>query len=199
MKRDLANNQLVGGVNHRDRLRPMPVTVSGVSLMSTLWLFFTFLILSGLIVAGGFPYWIRNRVELGTQARTLGNTLTSVDLGLFYICYKLRVCGEASGDVCEEECRAINACGCYTYMDYKPMEVYNTTSDVIIDSNMVPYEEVTDLTFLFSASIVYGFGCLLLLFSLLVGVFAYCKPKCGSCSLFLFAFSLQAVAGKNTW
>lgn len=190
---DHHDKHLVGGVKHQDRLRPMPVTVSGISCTSFIWLSFTFLILAGLIVAGGFPNWIRNRVEPGTQARTLGNTLTRVDLGLFYVCYKLRVCGDSSTR-CEEECRATRACGCYTYMSYSPAAEYNTTQG-IIESNMRPFQQLTDLPFLFSASIVYAFGCALLLASLVTGIIAFCKPKCGSCSLFLFAFSLQALAG----
>lgn len=187
------DDRLVG--KQRDRMRPMPVTVSGVSFVSCLWLIATFVVLSGLIVAGGFPNWIRNRVEPGTQARTLANTLTRVDLGLFYLCYKLRVCGDSSSAVCEDECRAIRACGCYPYMNYEPQMEYNSTNGVVIESNMRPYTALTDLDFLFSASIVYAFGCFLLLCSLLVGSIAFCKPKCGSCSLFLFSFSLQALAG----
>lgn len=190
------DKHLVGGAKQRDRMRPMPVTVSGVSFMSALWIIATFLILGGLIVAGGFPNWIRNRVEPGTQARTLGNTLTRVDLGLFYVCYKLRVCGDPTSSVCEDECRAVRACGCYTYMDYRPGRVYNSTNGVVIESNMVPFMALTDLDFLFSASIVYAFGCLLLLISLMVGSIAFCKPKLGPCSLFLFAFALQALAGE---
>lgn len=187
------NDHLVGG-KQRDRMRPMPVTVSGVSCISCFWLASTFLVLSGLIVAGGFPNWIRNRVEPGTQARTLANTLTRVDLGLFYLCYKLRVCGDNSPE-CEDQCRAIRACGCYPYMNYEPQAEYNSTNGVLIDSNMRPYQSLTQLSFLFSSSIVYAFGCFLLLSSLLVGAIAFCKPKCGSCSLFLFSFSLQALAG----
>jgi hypothetical protein len=76
---------------------------------------------------------------------------------------------------------------------------YNSTNGVVIESNMRPYEALTDLDFLFSASIVYAFGCLLLLVSLIVGSIAFCKPKCGSCSLFLFSFCLQALAGELPW
>lgn len=191
------DDRLVGGGKHRDRMRPMPVTVSGVSCISCVWLAFTFLVLSGLIVAGGFPNWIRNRVEPGTQARTLANTLTRVDLGLFYVCYKLRVCGDVNSPICEDDCRAIRACGCYPYMNYAPQTEYNSTNGVVIESNMRPYQALTDLDFLFSSSIVYAFGCFLLLCSLLVGAVAFCKPKCGSCSLFLFSFSLQALAGEQ--
>ena len=193
------DDRLVGGAKQRDRMRPMPVTVSGVSCMSCVWLCATFIVLGGLIVAGGFPNWIRNRVEPGTQARTLGNTLTRVDLGLFYLCYKLRVCGDTRDAVCEDECRDVRACGCFLYMDYNPMNEYNSTNGVVIESNMRPYQDLTELQFLFSASIVYAFGCFLLLCSLLTGAIAFCKPKCGSCSLFLFSFSLQALAGELGW
>lgn len=187
------DKHLVGGGKQRDRMRPMPVTVSGVSCMSFIWLAATFLVLAGLIVAGGFPNWIRNRVEPGTQARTLGNTLIRVDMGMFYLCYKLRVCGDTSAE-CDDDCRAVRACGCYTYMDYNPMDTYNTTQGDI-ESKMMPYTTLTDLDFLFSASIVYAFGCFLLLCSLFTGIVAFCRPKCGACSVFLFSFSLQALAG----
>lgn len=185
------------GARQRDMHRSMPVTVSGVSCMSTFWIIATFLILAGLIVAGGFPYWIQNDVALGTQARSLGNALQRVDLGIFYLCYKLRGCGDPNSDVCEDECRQSRACGCYSYMNYAPPMLVNSTNDnILTESGMVPFENYNDIVFLFSGSIVYAFGCLLLLISLMVGAVAYCKPKLGHCSLFLFAFVLQAVAGK---
>lgn len=192
------DDKLVGGVKQRDRLRPMPVTVTGISCMSTLWILATFIVLSGLIVAGGFPYWIKNRVEPGIQARSLGNALTRVDLGIFYVCYKLRVCGDASTDICEDVCRQNRTCGCYTYMDYNPPNI-TITDSIETETGMVPTESVRDLIFLFAASIVYAFGCLLLLLSLVVGATAYCKPRMGHCSLYLFAFVLQAVAGIIQW
>ncbi len=190
------DDHLVGASKQRDRMRPMPVTVSGTSCMSSLWLIATFLLLSGLIVAGGFPNWIRNRVELGTQARSLGNTLTQVDLGIYYLCYKLRGCGDDNSDVCEVQCRESRVCGCYTYMDFDPPQHINASNSVLVASGMQGLNSLQDIVFLFSASIVYAFGCFLLLISLLVGSIAFCKPKLGSCSLFAFAFVLQSVAGE---
>lgn len=192
------DDKLVGAASQRDRMRPMPVTVSGVSCMSSLWLLATFLLLSGLIVAGGFPHWIRNRVERDNRVRSLGNTLTRVDLGMFYLCYKLQGCGDESSAVCEEHCREERICGCYTYMDFDPPEHINssTSNSVILASGMQGLSSLRDIVFLFSASIVYAFGCFLLLASLIVGAIAYCKPKLGHCSLFAFAFVLQSVAGE---
>lgn len=196
---DQQDDHLVGAATkHRDMHRRMPVTVSGVSCMSTFWIFATFIILAGLTVAGGFPYWIQNDVQPGTQARSLGNALQRVDLGIYYLCYKLRGCGDSSSDICEDECRQSRACGCYTYMNYEPpMFVNSSTDNVLTESGMTPFDSYRDIVFLFSGSIVYAFGCLLLLISLVVGAVAYCKPKFGHCSLFLFAFVLQAVAGKG--
>lgn len=192
------DQRLVGAASkHRDINRQMPVTVSGISCVSTLWIIFTFLVLAGLVVAGGFPYWIHNRVEPGTQARSLGNALQRVDLGIYYLCYKLSGCGDPNNDVCEDECREARACGCYTYLDYKPPVFINSTDNIRRESGMVPFESHGDIVFLFSGSIVYAFGCMLLFISLMLGAVAYCKPKLGQCSVFLFAFVIQAVAGKT--
>ena len=189
------DQQLVGGNKHRDRMRPMPVTVTGVSCVSTIWIIATFAILSGLIVAGGFPKWIKNRVEPGPQSRDLGNNaLSSVDLGLFYLCYNLTGCTQVN---CDGVCRDQRLCGCYTYMGYNPPANFTSENgQVHIVTKLSKPESIRDYIFLFSGSMVYAFGCLLLLISLLIGVVAYCKPRFGSCSLFLLAFVLQAVAGK---
>lgn len=193
------DQHLVGApTKKQDMYRHMPVTISGISCISVIWITATFVILSGLIVAGGFPTWIRNRVQIGAPARSLGNTLTRVDLGLYYLCYKLRGCGDPNSAICEDECRRARACGCYPYMNYNPPPMINSTTDnLMIESGMVPFESPRDIVFLFSASIVYAFGCLLLLVSLFVGTFAFYKPKLNRrCNMFMFAFVLQAVAGK---
>lgn len=190
------DDQLVGGKKQRERMMPMPVTVTGVSCVSTLWLIATFLILAGLVIAGGFPNWFRNRVDSAPQSRDLANNLRSVDLGLYYLCYSLMACPDTT--TCAGECRDVKLCGCYTYMSYSPPSTITTTSGgemITRDTNMRPTESIGDFVFLFSGSIVYAFACFLLLISLLVGIIAYCKPRCGACSLFLFAFVLQAVAG----
>ncbi len=188
--------QLVGGIKQRDRLRPMPVTVTGVSCISTFWLVATFLILSGLIVAGGFPNWLRNRVETNDQARDLGNILSSVDLGLYYLCYNTTVCNQ---EFCDGPCREQRLCGCYTYLDFNPPSTINTTNGLVVAQNQIltPAASVLDILYVFVGSIVYAFGIILLLISLLVGAVAYCKPRFGSCSLFLFAFVCQALAGMS--
>lgn len=184
--------QLVGKA--KKRMMPMPVTVSGVSCVSTIWLIATFLLTSGLIVAGGFPHWIQNRVDPGTQATNLRNALSSVDLGLYYLCYNLTGCRQAT---CNGLCRDQKLCGCYTYMTYDPPATINTTNgEVVTPTNLRPIDSVNDFVFLFSSSIVYAFGCLLLALSLFFGVVGYCKPRIGSCSLYLFCFVLQAIAGR---
>lgn len=185
--------QLVGKVRKRDRMMPMPVTVSGVSCVSTLWLLATFLIMSGLIVAGGFPNWIQNQVDPGAQATNLHNALSSVNLGLYYMCYNLTGCAQSA---CDGLCKDHKLCGCYTYMTYDPPVTINTTKgEVVTPTNLWPINSIGDFVFLFSGSIVYGFGCFLLLLSFVVGVVGYCKPRIGSCPFFLLAFVLQAVAG----
>ena len=186
---------LVGKVRKRDRMVPMPVTVSGVSCISTLWLLATFLLVSGLIIAGTFPNWIQNRVNSGAQATNLRNSLSSVNLGLYYMCYNLTGCAQ---DTCDGFCKDKKLCGCYTYLTYDPPVTINSTKgEVVTPTNLRPINSANDFVFLFSGSIVYGLGCFLLGLSLVIGVIGYCKPRIGSCSLFLFAFILQAVAGMH--
>ncbi len=186
--------ELVGKVRKRDRLMPMPVTVTGCSCISVFWISCTFLLLSGLIVAGGFPNWIRNRVEPGPQSTNLRNALSSVDLGLYYMCYNLTGCTQS---VCSGYCEEQKLCGCYTYLTYDPPVTINRTNGgVVTPTNLRPIDQFEEIVFLFSSSIVYAFGVLMLLLSLLVGALALWRPRVGSCSLFLFAFVMQVTAGK---
>ena len=185
--------ELVGKVRKKDRMMPMPVTITGFSFISVFWVLMTFLLLSGLIIAGGFSKWIKNRVEPGTQATNLRNALSSVDLGLFYLCYNLTGCTQPE---CNGFCEEQKLCGCYTYLTYDPPVTINRTNGgVVTPTNLKAIESVEEIVFLFASSMVYAFGILMLLIALLVGVLALWKPRFGSCSLFLFAFVLQVVAG----
>jgi len=187
--------ELVGKARKKEHrmMMPMPVTVTGWSCVSVFWVISTFLLLSGLIVAGGFPNWISNRVEPGAQATNLRNAISSVDLGMYYMCYNLTGCSQTQ---CNGACKEQRLCGCYTYLTYDPPTTINRTNGgVVTPTNLRPFEDVNEFVFLFSSSIVYAFGIAMLLLSLVIGSLALCKPKAGSCSLFLFAFVLQVTAG----
>ncbi len=177
------------------RMLPMPVTVSGVSCVSFFWLTFTFFLISALVIAGGFPNWISNRVERtpprNPQRVELSNSLDSVDLGLYYLCYNLTAC---SNSTCTTFCGDNGFCGCHTYLTYNPSSIF-TDEGRSTPTNMRPLESIEEIKFLFSASIVYAGGVLLLFVSLIIGILAFCKPRVRGCSVFIFAFLFQVFAG----
>ena len=198
MKGKEDKEQLVGDLRTRhNRMLPTPVTVSGVSCVSFFWLLTTFILLSGLVIAGGFPNWISNRVERtparNPQRNELSNALDSVDMGLYYLCFNLTAC---SDDTCTPSCRDRGFCGCHPYLTYNPALSFNLTNRES-PTNMRKVESLEDIKFLFSASIVYAFGVLLLLISLIFGILAFCKPRIRSCSIFIVAFVFQVLAGKE--
>ncbi len=201
MKGSESKEHLVGGPrdlrSRSGRILPMPVTVSGVSCISFFWLTFTFFLLAALIVAGGFPNWISNRVERSPprnpQRVELSNSLDSADLGLFYLCFNLTACADST---CTVSCGNSGFCGCHTYLTYFPS--LNFTNDGrTTPTNMRSVSSLEEIKFLFSASIIYAGGVLLLVISLLIGILAFCKPRVRGCSIFIFAFLFQVFAGEN--
>ena len=185
-----SKEQLVGGRKQKPsssgKILPVPVTVSGVSFVSTFWLFGTFLVIAGLVIAGGFPNWIRNSVEAGSpQARSLGTIISTVDLGLYYFCFTI------TGQVCPD-----NFCNCTTYLNFDPPEAIDLGA-TSFTTGLYNASSVSEIPFLFSSSIVYAFGVGMLVLSLLVGVVAYCKPRIcrNKVSLFLASFVFQLFGG----
>ena len=149
------------------KLLPTPVTVTGISIVSTTWLVFTFLFISALVIAAGFPQWLQNR-NLEQPS-----SVSRADIGLYYICYNL------TGDPPFRDCTP--------YLQFSP-PVNRSTN--LIEAGL------QDIAFLFSASIVYAFGVGMLIVSLVVGVVAYCKPRIKTYSVFALAFIFQVIAGK---
>ena len=181
-----------------------PVKHKGISFVSAFWVLATFVVIAGLVVAGGFPYWIVNRVEgapNSPQSRDLNidySALVRVDLGLYYLCYQLHsgapVCG-TDGTSCNGTCRSMKFCGCMPYLSYDPPSNFSTSDGVTRVSSVFGPQSAMDLVWLFAASIIYAVGIFLLLLSLVIGAVAFFKPRLGSCSLFLTAFVFQIIAG----
>jgi len=197
IKSSESKEQLVGNMRSKSgRLLPMPVTVSGVSCVSFFWLLFTFLLICGLIIAGGFPNWIVNRVERSPvrnpQRNEIANALDSVELGLFYLCFNLTACPD---DFCSEDCQASGYCGCHTYMTFNPASNYTLATGRSTPTSIRPLRSIVQIQYLFSASIIYAAGILILIISLLFGILAFCKPRVRGCSIFVVAFIFQIFAG----
>ena len=149
------------------KLLPTPVTVSGISFVSTFWIAVTFLCTAGLIIAAGFPYWS----GVDTPRNNIG--VSEARIGLFYYCYT----PSSSSRVASSE-----ECSLYV----PPSMPHNDTrlSQVLLN----------DVAFLFASSVVYGIGTVLLLISLLIGAVAYCKPRVKGQSVFLVGFTIQLFA-----
>lgn len=166
------------------QMKPTPVTVSGISFVSTLWLIFTMMILCGLVVVAAFPRWINNDVNTPEKRRELDNLVHQVNFGLYYFCYELTTSlDQSTNNATFEECT--------TYLQYRPQATLDGTSTNLQDA------ELEDIAFLFSASIVYAFGFLMLLVSLVMGIIAYLKPKVLGTSMFAVAFVFQVIGGER--
>lgn len=179
--------QLVGthaaAASSRRMMKPTPVTVSGVSFVSTFWLIFTTLVLCGLVVSAAFPHWIENDVGSVEKRRELDNLLRRVDIGLYYFCYEITTSLDpTSSNATFEECTP--------YLQYEPPATHDGSVTNLEKANL------EDIAFLFSASIVYAFAFLMLVISLIVGVIAYCKPRVKNNSMFAVAFVFQVVGGE---
>lgn len=153
------------------KLRPVPVTVSGISFVSTTWLVATFLIIAGLVIAGAFPYWTSN------ESPTTALQAINVHTGLYYMCYTPGIGKDSSIE---------SICSLYVYPEFVPA---NQTNLAKID--------IEDIVFLFTGSICYGLGTGLLMISLISGIVAYCKPRIKEKSVYLVAFVIQLFASKN--
>ena len=198
LKSSESKEQLVGDRQSRPntkRLLPVPVTVSGVSCVSFFWILCTFLLLCGLVIAGGFPNWIANRVERNPvrnpQRNELSNSLDTVDLGLYYLCFNLTACTEGT---CSTECATNGFCGCHSYLTYSPALNF-TNGDRTTLTNMRRASSIEEFQFLFAAGIIFAFGVGTLMLSLIIGIFAFCKPRVRGCSMFVIAFVFQITAG----
>ena len=156
--------------NSSHKLRPKPVTVSGVSFASTTWLVCTFLIITGLVVAAAFPQW--------TTISSPTTALQAIDIetGLYYICYTPGIGQDSSVQP---------ICSTYVYPEFSPS---NRTNLASID--------LRDIAYLFTSSICYGVGTCLIMLSLIVGIVAYCKPRIKEKSVYLVAFVMQLFACK---
>ena len=166
------------------RMKPTPVTVSGISFVSTFWLIFTILVLCGLVIAAAFPHWIENDVESVEKRRELGNILRHVDIGLFYFCYSLTATLDTlNSNTTFKECTL--------YLQYDPPAKYDGSQTNLNAENL------EDISYLFSASILYAFAFLMLVVSLVVGVIAYFRPRVLNVSMFAVAFVFQVVGGES--
>lgn len=152
------------------RILPTPVTVSGISFASTGWLGLAFVCTASLVIAASFPYWTIN-----TSPQSSVKAIR-IKLGLFYFCYTPGTGNNP--DIMEE---------CHPY-------VGNITTSTSLDP-----VDLDDIVFLFTSSVIYLVGVLLLMISLLVGMVAYCKPRIKKQSVFLVAFVIQLFACKFAW
>lgn len=157
--------------NSSQKIRPIPVTVSGISLVSTVWLVGTFLITSGLVVAAAFPYWTSN------SSPTTSLQAINIHTGMFYICYTPGIGKDSSVE---------SICSLYVYPEFVPSN----------KSNLAKID-IEDIAFLFTGSLCYAFGIGLLMLSLIAGIIAYCKPRIKDKSIYLVAFVIQLFASKS--
>lgn len=193
-----SQQQLVGARPSSGKFLPTPVTVTGVSFVSTMWLTATFLLFAGLVVAAGFPNWLHNEVPPGSgQARDLRTQISQVDLGLFFLYYNYTgnpCLGSFINGACNSTCRGV-WCDAQLYLEYDPPATLVQGGANVSTGLQAP--DIRDIAFLFSSSIVYAFGCGMLLVSLFMGVVAYCKPRIKSCPMFLVAFVFQVISGEH--
>ena len=164
-------------------MKPTPVTVSGISFVSTLWLIFTILVLCGLVIVAAFPRMVHNDVNTPEKRRELDNLVHRVDFGLFHFCYELRVS-------LDQDTNNASFDECTTYLQYSPQSTLDGVSTNLLATDL------EDIAYLFSSSILYAFAFLMLLLSLVTGVIAYLKPKVKGTSMFAIAFVLQVVGSK---
>lgn len=150
------------------RIKPTPVTVSGVSFASTIWLVAGFFLIAGLVIAAAFPNWASINNPPGYLATK------DVRIGLFYFCYTPDPTDDTTATPITEECTL------YVYPTFTPSNMTNIATI-----------ETRDMAYLLTSCVCYGFGTGLLMIALIIGIIAYCKPRVKEQSLFLVAFVIQ--------
>lgn len=155
-------HKMLGSASKR-RFRHEPVSVSGISVVSSLWLFFILAVSGALIVSFVFPSW----ATMSSVRINRDLVVENVHIGLFWYC--------------RDDRNGTQQCERY---------------DVTNEDPLAP-ESLNDVQAFFAACIVYAAGCGLLLISFVVGVFAYLKPRISGVSVFLIAFFIQLIAGKE--
>jgi hypothetical protein len=154
--------------NSHPKIDPNPVTVSGVSFASTLWLVFNFLVCAGLVITAAFPYWTTS------ESPPTSLQATHINTGLYYLCYTPGL-GQSAA--------AQQICSLIIYPPFVPSNITNLATI-----------ELRDIAFLITSGLTYAVGIGLLMISFIVGVIAYCKPKIKDQSIFLVAFVIQIFA-----
>lgn len=160
----------------RKRFRAEPVTVSGISCVSTAWLTATLLFTAGCCVALALPVWMRaDRSEalVDTAMRTPkpSDYIYDIEIGMTWFQANYSNDGGVS----------------WIQRSYHYLEYTEDRTDVLPSS-------ASDISVLLAAACVYGFGCGLLIISFFIGIVAYCKPRIKGVSIFLTAFWFQIVA-----
>ena len=171
MKRARSDTQHLVPADSVARLRPMPVTVSGVSCVSAMWILLTFLSFAGLAVAAVFPYWVSNH----NRPSNFTARFSKVDLGVYHFCI------DAPDGFTESNCT--------TYLSFSP-DQFNRTA------NNLHKPVLSNFALFFSFSVVYGVGGGLLFLSFFCGLTAFCKPRIRALSVFAAVFLIQVIASK---
>lgn len=160
----------------KKRFRPEPVTVSGISFVSTAWLAITVLLTIGCCAAFVLPVWMRaDRVEaLSDSRRQLrpSDYIYDVQVGMTW--YRANYSSTGGQSWIAQN---------YHYLQFSADE-----------TDVLP-RDASDISVLLAASCAYGAGCGLLIISFFIGVLAYCKPRIKGASVFLAAFFFQLIAG----
>lgn len=160
----------------KKRFRPEPVTVSGISFVSTAWLAITVLLTVGCCAAFVLPEWMRaDRVEaLSDPRRQLkpSDYIYNVQVGMTWYRANYSTTGGQS----------------WIAQNYHYLQFSADETDVLP-------RDASDVSVLLASSCAYGTGCGLLIISFFIGVLAYCKPRIKGASVFLAAFFFQLVAG----
>lgn len=152
------------------RLRPMPVTVSGISCLSATWILLTIVSFAGLVIAAVFPYWVSNY----NRPSNFTAQFSKVDFGVYYFCV--------------DALDGFTDPNCTTYLRFSP-------NDYIENTTNLQRPLLSDIALFFSFSVVYGVGGSLLFLSIFCGLTAFCKPRIKTCSVFAAVFCVQVVAG----
>lgn len=163
-----SQQELVTPGSGAHRLLPMPVTVSGISFVSCLWMFLTFLLTACLVIPAGFSQW----TTIDKPATSL--QAINVHSGMFYFCYTPGIGADSTVEA---------ICALYVYPSFAPDNETNLASI-----------EPKDIAALFTSSLCYGIGTGLFMITVLVGIVALSKPRIKRQSVFLVAFVIQLFA-----